>query len=325
MGDLRRVTLLFGVSILVAIALFIWIFWARQSSPEPGPEAVVIRRPIPASRPSPTPAQPVVTDTDEVPRAGESASEIHTLAFPWRSQIQCPTDLPDGPYAFAALVPFDPNAVQIRVGDGVLTASVDHAYGGGSLRRGFGTVANMTWSGAADGQVGTCSVAEATPLAVRGYVDGGGIYTIVGCEPGQMTESGADGSFMLEIPEGRTCRIRAILAEDGRTAVGPVEVIEVQGAIPEVVLFPPDTDVVPEESLEAIATQLRAVMDAQEAVPTRLERSLQNDEIDADTRAKLEQWVADEADQRKEALDMLERALESEDPQAALLEVLQIL
>jgi len=308
------------------IALFLWIAWPDE--PEP-----VVAKPRPAvgaeaKRPQPAPANPMrldPIDTDLPLGLSEDASPVHAAAFPWRSQIQCTTDLENGTYAFAALLPFDPNAVQVRVADGVLTAAVDHPYGSGSLRRGFHTAAKMTWSGAMEGQVGTCAIAEARPLEVRGYVEGGGSFLIVGCEPGLQTVSADDGSFSLEVPEGRACRIRAALQEDGHTLTGPAELVEVTGVVAEVVLFPPDREVVATESLDAIAAQLEAVLQAQEAVPTRLERALEHEDLDPGTRATLEQWVAEEAEQRRRGLDLVEEALRADDPQAALLDVLQVL
>ena len=328
MGDPRQdgFKFLLAAILVVAVAFFLWIVWPDATEPvvdAPRPTEAQPSRPTLSA--APTPLSLDAIDTDAPLPFAEAASPVHAAAFPWRSQIQCSTELEDGTYAFAALVPFDPNAVQIRVADGVLTAAVDHAYGSGSLRRGFHTVAKMTWSGAVEGQVGTCSVAEASPMEVRGYVEGGGSYIIVGCEPGMQTLSDSDGSFSLEVPEGRACRIRAALQEDGRTLTGPAELVEVTGVVPEVVLFPPDHEVVPAESLDAIATQLQAVLQAQEAVPTRLERVLEQEDLDHGTRQTLERWVAEEAEQRRRGLDLVEDAMDADDPQAALLEVLQIL
>ncbi len=329
---------------IAGVAVVAWLLWPDaqpRPSVEPPPQAPAERR-APPRRPlaigsSPVPAPDASVDTAPPPPVPDTpAEQALDAAFPGQRWVRCDVGAAaaeagaDDGRILRFLPPFEgaPRAVGVQVEDGELTAAVDSVGGEGLLQAGLSSIARLRWSGARDDDGwGSCTLAPVDTVALGGVVrwsDGrpAAGQQVRACEPDDLVLTDESGRFEAEVPAGRRCRALAVLTGPDRFGVGPAVIVDVQeDPVLDLELWlPAESETWDREGLLAHLDELSANMEAaHEAVavlPTVFDRALEDPDLSADARARIEHMAEAAQAQDRVLLDRLHDARDQADPAA---------
>jgi hypothetical protein len=194
----------FPILVAAILAVIAFVSLMRPST-EPGPAItpsnvpgpVADRGSLPAELPAPPP-----------PPAASQPSALRGESF----RLHCAApELEDGPVAFVRLEPFGPVARRLSVSERWLEGESDVPEGDGDLVRDGRLVGRLEWH-EVDGEA-ACGVKPVPWVEIAGSVVDergrpAGDVLVTGCGAEATTDPG--GSFALSVPEGRSCRVRAL-------------------------------------------------------------------------------------------------------------------
>lgn len=190
----------------------------------------------PATDPVEAPVAPTVSAGDATPerprptsRARAPAAEVPAVLVEEEREylLSCAAgSLPSGPIRYSPLERYAAALVNPKVVGGKLEARTVSPSGAGDLVVGGERVARVVWTDEGSDEP-QCSVIPVPLTTISGRVvdpsSGGGLAgaQVSGCGAG--VESGPDGAYTLEAPEGLSCSVRAVWTGPGgrmRTASG---------------------------------------------------------------------------------------------------------
>lgn len=227
---------------------------------------------------------------------------------PTEFTMSCPAPgVPEGPLRFSALERFGVTATDLSVSGGTLSAKTELPEGEGDIVVGGVRVARLSWSDAGSSSPASglefplaCTVTPVPLAAIQGVVTSGSTdrgvagVQVTGC--GATATTDTDGSYVLDVPSGRTCQLRAI------ATTGSIRWATGEGTAPatvDLVLDAPRTEVELRDDVEKMAGALRSALSVQEQLA-----------------AAFPQQGTEDVDRIRHSLDEVDRALESGDSDA---------